>query len=40
MAERHETEHKGFEQPDETREFPNGRAEVLRIGGGEVGRFV
>ena len=37
---RHETEHKTFTRPDETREFPNGRAEVLRVGGGEVGRLV
>jgi hypothetical protein len=37
---RQETEHKGFRQPDETREFPNGRAEILQIGDGEVGRFV
>ena len=35
---RQETEHKGFRQPDETREFPNGRAEILNIGDGEVGR--
>ena len=37
---RHETEHKCFDKPDEVREFPNGRAEILNIGGGEVGRFV
>jgi hypothetical protein len=37
---RYETEHKSFAEPDETREFPNGRAEILAIGGGEVGRFV
>ena len=37
---RHETEHKTFAKPDETREFPKGRAEVLKIGGGEVGRLV
>ena len=37
---RQQTEHKGFRQPDETREFPNGRAEILRIGGGEVGRLI
>ena len=36
----HETEHKSFDTPDETREFPNGRAEILQIGGGEVGRLV
>jgi quercetin dioxygenase-like cupin family protein len=37
---RHDTERKGFGTPDEVREFPHGRAEILRIGGGEVGRFV
>lgn len=37
---RHETEHKRFTQPDEVREFPNGRAEILEIGDGTVGRFV
>ena len=38
---RHETERKSFENPDEVREFPNGRAEILNIGGGgTVGRFV
>ena len=34
------TEHKTFSKPDETREFPNGRAELLKVGGGEVGRLV
>lgn len=34
------TEHRSFEAPDETREFPHGRAEMLRVGGGEVGRLV
>ena len=29
-----------FGKPDETREFPNGRAEILTVGGGEVGRLV
>ena len=33
------TEHKTFGTPDETREFPNGRAEVLNVGGGQVGRL-
>lgn len=37
---RQQTEHESFEQPQETREFANGRAEILMIGGGEVGRFV
>jgi quercetin dioxygenase-like cupin family protein len=40
LMHRHETEHKTFTQPDETREFPQGRAEILKIGGGEVGRLV
>jgi len=34
------TEHKAFTKPDEVREFPNGRAEILKIGDGEVGRLV
>jgi hypothetical protein len=33
------TEHKTFQAPDETREFPNGHAEILSFGGGEVGRL-
>lgn len=33
------TEHRSFEQPDEVREFPNGRAEVLKVGEAEVGRL-
>ena len=36
----HEIEQRSFEQPDEVREFPNGRAEILNVGGGVVGRFV
>jgi hypothetical protein len=34
------TEHKSFTAPDETREFPKGRAEILDVGGGQVGRLV
>lgn len=34
------TEHKTFRQPDETRTFPNGRAEIIMVGGAEVGRLV
>src|SRR6266576_3614496 len=37
---KHTTEHKTFARPDETREFPNGRAEILKVSGGEVGRLV
>jgi len=34
------SEHKTFSKPDETRAFPHGKAEVLNIGGGAVGRLV
>ena len=34
------TEHRIFQAPDETREFPRGRAEILNVGGGQVGRLV
>jgi hypothetical protein len=34
------SEQKNFATPDETREFPNGKAEILNIGGGSVGRLV
>jgi hypothetical protein len=40
MIERHDTEHKSFATPDETRAFPHGEAEILNIGGGQVGRLV
>jgi hypothetical protein len=33
-------EHKSFKKPDETRPFPHGKAEILNIGGGQVGRMV
>ena len=36
----HMTEHKSFGTPDEVRSFPNGRAEILKVGGVEVGRMV
>ena len=35
-----QTEHSSFTAPDEVREFPNGRAEILKIGGSEIGRLV
>jgi quercetin dioxygenase-like cupin family protein len=35
-----QTEHRGFGEPDEVREFPNGRAEILKVGDAEVGRLV
>ena len=34
------TEHKSFTSPEETRRFPNGKAEILKVGGAEVGRMV
>ena len=34
------TEHRSFQTPDETRTFPNGRAEIIKVGDGEVGRLV
>jgi hypothetical protein len=34
------TEHRSFGTPDETRPFPNGRAEILKVSGSEVGRLV
>ena len=37
---RQHTEHKTFAHPDETRSFPHGRAEILNIGNGTVGRLV
>ncbi len=36
---RHETEHKSFRAPDETREFPHGHAEIISIGDAQVGRM-
>lgn len=40
IAPAQQAEHRNFEQPDETRTFPNGHAQILRIGDGQVGRFV
>jgi hypothetical protein len=34
------TEHRAFQSPDEVREFPNGRAEILQVGDAEIGRLV
>jgi hypothetical protein len=36
----HLTEHKTFSTPDETRDFPKGRAEILNVGGAAIGRLV
>jgi hypothetical protein len=35
-----ETQHKSFSAPDETRDFPNGKAEILNVGDAEIGRLV
>jgi len=35
----HEVEHRAFAQPDEVREFPHGRAEIVKVGNGDVGRY-
>ena len=37
---RQNTEHASFTRPNEKREFPHGKADILKIGGGEVGRLV
>jgi hypothetical protein len=33
----HETTHRSFSSADERREFPKGRADILKIGGDEIG---
>ena len=35
-----EAECKAFGRPDEVREFPNGRVELIRIGGATIGRAI
>jgi hypothetical protein len=35
-----QTEHKTFNTADEVRSFPNGQAEIVRIGEAEIGRLV
>jgi len=34
------TKHVSFQKPNERREFPNGYAEIVKVGAGEVGRLV
>ncbi len=34
------SEHKTFGKPDEVREFPKGRVEIMKIGGSTVGRAI
>ena len=38
-AMRQATEHLSFAQPDEVREFPHGRAEIVRLSGADIGRL-
>jgi quercetin dioxygenase-like cupin family protein len=40
MQTRQVTEHRDFAEPDEVRDFPSGRAEILKVGGAEIGRLV
>jgi quercetin dioxygenase-like cupin family protein len=40
MTSRQETEHRSFTSPDEVRTFDNGKAEIVKIGGAEIGRLV
>ena len=40
LTTRHLTEQKNFAEPDEVREFPHGRVEILEIGNGQVGRII
>jgi hypothetical protein len=35
-----QTEHRDFGEPDELRAFPNGHAEILKVGDSEIGRLV
>lgn len=35
-----DTELRSFAEPDEVREFPNGKAEILKVAGSEVGRLI
>ncbi len=35
-----QTEHHTFQKPDEVREFPNGRAEIVNTADGAIGRLV
>ncbi len=34
------TEHRTFDEADEIREFANGRVEILKVGGVDIGRLV
>jgi hypothetical protein len=34
-----QAEHRAFAQPDDVRDFLHGRAEIVKVGSGEVGRY-
>jgi hypothetical protein len=40
MVTRQQTEHKAFGHPDEVREFPHGRVELVTMGGSQIGRLI
>ena len=40
MALRQEIEHRSFASPDEVRTFDNGKVELVKIGGSDIGRLV
>ena len=33
------TEHRTYREPDEVRDFPHGKAEILKVGGADIGRL-
>jgi hypothetical protein len=33
------TEHRTYREPDEVREFPHGKVEILKVGGADIGRL-
>ncbi len=35
-----QAEHRNFAEADEVRSFPRGRAEIVKVGGAEIGRLV
>jgi hypothetical protein len=39
-AARQTTEHRTFAKPDEVRQFPHGRVEIVKVGGADIGRLV
>jgi mannose-6-phosphate isomerase-like protein (cupin superfamily) len=34
-----QTEHRSYATPDDVREFPHGRVEIVKVGGAEIGRL-